>query len=162
MQFPTWIPQMLTSSRSGRCGGENYIYAGDGYLLKRQNNTIKCTPWSTRLRPQPTKVKKMRTFLEIEEKMGPIPQPASSQYRPPLSQTQTLIPGRIRPQRRDRGQHPPRDSGLTQHPGQVKQLCTHLQQFSPQFVKALHGLVQERCQKTSSRKERIGCFLPTA
>ena len=33
--------------------------------------------------PHPTIVKKMRTFLEVEGKMGPIPQPTSSQYRPP-------------------------------------------------------------------------------
>ena len=33
--------------------------------------------------PHPTIVKKMKTFLEVEGKMGPIPQPASSQYRPP-------------------------------------------------------------------------------
>ena len=25
----------------------------------------------------------MKTFLEVERKMGPIPQPTSSQYRPP-------------------------------------------------------------------------------
>ena len=36
-----------------------------------------------RLHPHPTIVKKMKTFLEVEEKMGPIPQSASSQYRPP-------------------------------------------------------------------------------
>ena len=29
----------------------------------------------------------MRTFLEVEGKMGPIPQPASSQYRPPQLDT---------------------------------------------------------------------------
>ena len=49
----------------------------------RMTQLIKCTPWSMRLSPQPTIVKKMRTFLEVEGKMGPIPQPASSQYRPP-------------------------------------------------------------------------------
>ena len=34
------------------------------------------------MRPHPTIVKKMKTFLEVEEKMGPIPQPVSSQNRP--------------------------------------------------------------------------------
>ena len=29
----------------------------------------------------------MKTFLEVEEKMGPVPQPASSQYRPPQPDT---------------------------------------------------------------------------
>ena len=32
--------QMLNPSGSGRCGGENYLYAGGTYLSKRQNNTI--------------------------------------------------------------------------------------------------------------------------
>ena len=53
----------------------------------RMTQLIKCTPWSTRLCPYPTIVKKMRTFLEVEGKMGPIPQPASSQYRPPQLDT---------------------------------------------------------------------------
>ena len=33
----------------------------------------------------------MRTFLEVEGKMGPIPQPASSQYRPPQLDTNPNI-----------------------------------------------------------------------
>ena len=37
--------------------------------------------------PHPTIVKKMRTFLEVEGKMDPIPQPTSSQYRPPQPDT---------------------------------------------------------------------------
>ena len=37
--------------------------------------------------PHPTIVKKMTTFLEVEGKMGPMPQPTSSQYRPPQLDT---------------------------------------------------------------------------
>ena len=48
---------------------------------------IKCTTWSTILCPHLTVIKKMRTFLEVEGKMGSIPQPASSQYRPPQPDT---------------------------------------------------------------------------
>ena len=48
----------------------------------RMTQLIKCTPWSMRLCPHPTIVKEMRTFLEVKGKMGPIPQPDSSQYRP--------------------------------------------------------------------------------
>ena len=33
----------------------------------------------------------MRTFLEVEGKMGPIPQPASGQYRPPQLDTNTNV-----------------------------------------------------------------------
>ena len=47
---------------------------------------IKCTPWSTRLHPHPIIIKKMKTFLEVECKMGPAPAPAN-QFRPPLPNT---------------------------------------------------------------------------
>ena len=57
------------------------------YRRDRMTQLIKCTPWSTRLCPHPTIVKKMRTFLEVEGKMGSIPQPASSQYSPPQPDT---------------------------------------------------------------------------
>ena len=40
-----------------------------------------------RLHPHPTIDKKMRTFFKVEGKMGPTPQPASSQYRPPQLDT---------------------------------------------------------------------------
>ena len=49
----------------------------------RTMQLIKFTTWNTRLCPHPTIIKKMKTFLEEEAKMGPIPQPASSQYRLP-------------------------------------------------------------------------------
>ena len=49
---------------------------------------IKCTPWSTRLHLYPTIIKKMKTFLEVEGKMGTIPVPApSNQFRPPFPDT---------------------------------------------------------------------------
>ena len=53
----------------------------------RTTQLIKCTPWSSRLNPQPTIIKKMRTFLEVEGKLGPIPQPSSNQYRAPQPDT---------------------------------------------------------------------------
>ena len=57
----------------------------------RTMQLIKCTPWSTTLCPNPTIIKKMKTFLEVEGKMGPIPQPASSQYRPPQLHTNPKV-----------------------------------------------------------------------
>ena len=54
----------------------------------RMTQLIKCTPWSMRLRVHPTITKKMKTFLEVEGKMGPIPVPApGNQFRPPLPET---------------------------------------------------------------------------
>ena len=40
--------------------------------------------------PHPTIIKKMKTFLEVEGKMGPTPAPAS-QFRPPLPNTNPNI-----------------------------------------------------------------------
>ena len=41
--------------------------------LEGTTQLIKCTPWSTRLHPHPTIIKKMKTFLEVGGKMGSIP-----------------------------------------------------------------------------------------
>ena len=48
---------------------------------------IKCNLWSTRLCPHPTIIKKMKTYLKLEEKLGPKPQPQSNQLRPAQSDT---------------------------------------------------------------------------
>ena len=39
----------------------------------RMCQIIKCNPWSTRLCPHSTLIKKMRTYLELEGKLGPNP-----------------------------------------------------------------------------------------
>ena len=59
------------------------------HIFQRDRTTqlIKCTPWSTRICSHPTIIKKMRTSLEVEGKMGSIPQPSSRQYRPPQLDT---------------------------------------------------------------------------
>ena len=53
----------------------------------RMTQLIRCTPWSTRLHPHPTIIKKIRTFLEVENKMGLIIPAPASQFRPPLPET---------------------------------------------------------------------------
>ena len=50
----------------------------------RTTQLIKCNSWNTRLHPHPTIIKKMKTFLEVEGRMGLIP---ASQSRPPLQDT---------------------------------------------------------------------------
>ena len=42
---------------------------------------IKCNPWNTRLCPHPTTIKKMKTYLELERKLGPKLQPQSNEFR---------------------------------------------------------------------------------
>ena len=62
------------------------------HIFRRDRTTqlIICTPWSTRLCLHPTIIKKMKTFLEVEGKLGPILTP-SSQFRPPLPDTNPNI-----------------------------------------------------------------------
>ena len=75
------------------------IMSMQGTHIFRRDQTmqvIKCTPWSTRLHPHPTIIKKMKTFLEAEGKMGPAPAPAptpaaASQCRPPVPNTNPNI-----------------------------------------------------------------------
>ena len=43
---------------------------------------IKCNPWSTKLQPHPTIIMKMKTYLELEGKLGPKLHPQSDQSRP--------------------------------------------------------------------------------
>ena len=88
MQFLAQVLQMSVPSRRGRHGGKTTSMQGMHIFRRdRTMQLIKCTLWSTRLCPHPTIIKKMKTFLEVEGKMGPIPQPTSSQYRPPQLDT---------------------------------------------------------------------------
>ena len=59
------------------------------HIFRRDRTTqlIKCTPWTMKLCPHPTIVKKMKTFLEVENKMGPRIPALVSQFRPPLPET---------------------------------------------------------------------------
>ena len=57
-----------------------------GIHMFRRDRTcqiIKCNPWSTRLHPHPTLIKKMRTYLQVEGKLGQKPkqQPQSQQNK---------------------------------------------------------------------------------
>ena len=76
--FRCWLPVEVVNI-------EVKITSMQGMHIFRRDRTmqlIKCTPWITRLHPHPTIIKKMKTFLEVEGKMGPIADPTSSQYRP--------------------------------------------------------------------------------
>ena len=41
----------------------------------RMTQVIFCNPWSTRLHPYPSFIQKMKTYLELEGKLGPKPRP---------------------------------------------------------------------------------------
>ena len=61
------------------------------HLHKRDRTTqvTKCIPWTNNICPHPTIIKKMKTFLEVENKMGMTIQTSmpNSQFRPPLPET---------------------------------------------------------------------------
>ena len=59
------------------------------HIFRRDWTTqlIRCIPWTTKLCPYPNIVKKMKTFLEVENKMGPIIPTQASQFRLPLPET---------------------------------------------------------------------------
>ena len=134
------------------------------HIFRRDWTTqlIKCMPWSTRLHPHPTIIKKMKTFLEVEGKMGSIPVPVS-QFRPPLPNTNPNIrkdnatekrkratPKKFRPATpKPTAVHLP----LPEAPTKSKMMHPFLQY---QSMRALHGLVQAKCQVTYLRTE-IGC-----
>ena len=59
------------------------------HIFRRDRTTqlIRCIPWTMKLCLHPTIVKKMKTFLEVENKMGPVIPAPVSQFRPPLPET---------------------------------------------------------------------------
>ena len=136
------------------------------HIFRRDWTTqlIKCTPWSTRLQPHSTIIKKMKTFLEVEGKMGPLP---ASQFRPPLPDTNPNIrkdnatekrkkatPKRLRPAApKPMTAYPPLPEALP-NPKMRHQIANPYLQF--QFARALHGLTQARCQATYLKSE-TGC-----
>ena len=107
----------------------------------------------------------MKTFLEVEGKMGPVP---ISQFRPPLPDTNPPTLERTMLQRKEREQHPRSSSQQPPslwpciHPYQrphlnprmMYQITDPYLQF--QFVIAFHGLAQARYQATYLKIE-TGC-----
>ena len=63
------------------------------HIFKRDRATqlIRCMPWTTKLHLHPNIIKKMKTFLEVENKMRPIIPALLSQFRPPLPETNPNI-----------------------------------------------------------------------
>ena len=92
MQFLAWIFSMLTTSRN--CRLEVRTTSMQGTHVFRRDRTcqlIKCNSWSTRLCPHPTIIREMRTYLELEGKLGPKPQSQSKQFRPLFPNTNPQV-----------------------------------------------------------------------
>ena len=57
----------------------------------RTSQVIKCNPWSTRLHPYPSLVRKIKTYLELEGRLGPKPRLLSQNpVNTKLSRTNTV------------------------------------------------------------------------
>ena len=54
----------------------------DIYMFRRERTSqvMKCNPWSTRLCPYPSHIPKMKTYLELEGKLGSEPGPQPQTY----------------------------------------------------------------------------------
>ena len=53
----------------------------------RTSQIIKCSPWSTRLCPYPSLIRKMKMYLELKGNLGPRPRPQSQSQSQPSSST---------------------------------------------------------------------------
>ena len=63
------------------------------YKRDRTRQVTKCVPWTNNICPHPNIIKKMKTFLEVENKMGMSIQTSiqNSQFRPLLPETNPNI-----------------------------------------------------------------------
>ena len=86
------------------------------HIFRRDWTTqlIRCILWKANLCPHLNIVKKMKTFLEVENKMGPIIPVLASQFRLPLPETNPKVRKSDAPekrkeyhQRKDLDQQPP-------------------------------------------------------
>ena len=53
----------------------------------RMSQIIKCNPWSTKLHPYPSLFQKIKTYLELEGKLGPKPSPQTQTQPQPSTST---------------------------------------------------------------------------
>ena len=94
MQFLAWILQVQTPVEV--VDMEVKVTSMQGTHLYKQDQTTqvtKCIPWTNNIHPHPNIIKKMKTFLEVENKMGTSIQTSmlNSQFRPPLPETNPNI-----------------------------------------------------------------------
>ena len=147
------------------------ITSVQGTHIFRQDRTtqvIKCTPWNTRLFPNPTMIKRWKPFWKWKGRWVQYPWANSDLH----CQIPTPTSGRTMPQRKEREQHP-RDSGLQLpslplciwpcqrphlNPKMMYQIANPYLQF--QFMRPPQGLAQAKCQVTYL-KTGTGCSYQT-
>ena len=133
----------------------------------RTTQLIRCMPWTTKLHPHTNIVKKMKTFLEVENKMGPIISAPVSQFRSPLPETNPNIRKgdsrekrkRATPKKRFRSATPKATRTCPPLP-QATLKPTNSASPAPVTEKIPHGLAQAKCWVICLKKE-TGCFQKT-
>ena len=138
------------------------------HIFRRDRRTqlIKCTPWSAKLCLHPTIVKKMKNFLEVENKMGPIIPAPISKFRPPLPETNPNVRKSDTTEKRKRATpkkkfRPATPKVATMHPPLSEAPPKPKSSASSEPVReVLHGLVQVKCW-VIFLKIGTGCFQKT-
>ena len=121
----------------------------------RMTQLIKCTPWSTRLCLHPTIIKKMKTFLEVEGKMGPIPVPVpGNQFRPPLPETNPNVRKNDVAEKRKRAT--PNKKFRPAAPNLLQ--CTLPYQRLNQSPRIVHPYLQYQQEKTPHGPAQVRCW----
>ena len=145
------------------------------HLYKRDQTmqVTKCLLWTNNIQPHPTIIKKMKTFLEVENKMGTIIQTSmpNSQIRPPLPITNPNVcrsdnaerRKTVMPLKENLGQSPQQthpyhrlhqNLTMKSHPQQLEQ-TPHGQELAKQLATQLmidNGLSQKAIQPYKTRK----------
>ena len=86
------------------------VKGGAHFQKDRTTQLIRCIPRTMKLCPHSAIVKKMKTFLEVENKMGPIILALVNQFKPP-SQQLALISEKVTLLKRGKELHPKRSLG---------------------------------------------------
>ena len=152
----------------------------------RMTQLVRYIPWTPNLHLLPNMIKKMKTFLEVESKMGPIIPASACQYRPPLPEMNPNVRKsdatekrkRVTPKRRFRPATPKATAmhlPLPQAPPKTQQQCSHsisthngktrysmaqCRQDVRQFVPGQELVVYKRSFGHRGRKGRNGKALP--
>ena len=117
------------------------------HIFRRDRTTqlMKCTPWSTRLCPHPTIIKKMKTFLEVEGKMDRFQFQHQVTNSGLHSQKLIQMLEEMMLQKRERELHPRRSSG--QPPPNLPQHTLPDQRLH-QSLRIVHPYHQYQQEKT--------------
>ena len=91
MQLPQWVLQVPSSIRNHGCGSQSKNHERDPHVLEGHNTAeYKVQPLEHKALSLPSLIWKMKTYLELEGKLGPRPRPQpQTQLQPTWLQPST-------------------------------------------------------------------------